>query len=199
VRKFRLLPVNYQLLRESKPAFEEALLASSTFAGYLQRTEWNVRDTDGTVVFTFASKVAGGSLRTIDFAKKHGKPWVHISRQGPDHADPAVALQRFIQEHGIEVLNVAGSRESKEPGLHRWAMRVINDAFFLGGKPPRDAWRTRVCIPLLPSDSRLHVTRKEATNASFFLWLVNFLKIGRVSIHLRRGVTKFQKKYVPLS
>lgn len=29
-------------------------LAETTSANYLQRTEWNVRDTDGTIVFTMA-------------------------------------------------------------------------------------------------------------------------------------------------
>jgi hypothetical protein len=105
-------------------------LQETPSGSYLQRTEWNVRDSGGTVVFTLAKEVTGGSLRTINFAKKHKKPWVHISKSGPVSTEPALLLQNFIDTHGIEILNVAGSRESKEPGLHRWVMKVIEDAFF---------------------------------------------------------------------
>lgn len=104
-------------------------LTETPSVGYLQRTEWNVRDTDGTVVFTLSAKVTGGSLKTLEFAAKHGKPAIHVARAGA-LVEPALVLQEFVKEHGIKVLNVAGSRESKEPGIHVWVMRVIEDAFF---------------------------------------------------------------------
>jgi hypothetical protein len=47
-----------------------------------------------------------------------------------------LSLQRFVDEHGIKRLNVAGSRESKEPGIHRWVMKVIEDAFFWSENHP---------------------------------------------------------------
>lgn len=105
-------------------------LVETPSASYLQRTEWNVRDHDGTVVFTLAAAVTGGSLRTIGFAKKHGKPCLHLSRDGG--LDQPAVLKRFVAEHGIRTLNVAGSRESKEPGLHDWVVEVLEKAFFRG-------------------------------------------------------------------
>jgi len=95
---------------------------------YAQRTEWNVRDSDGTVVFTLAEEVTGGSLLTIEIARRARKPWVHIF-PGVNF-EPAAGLRRFVQEHGIKILNVAGSRESEEPGIGRWVYQVIEDAFF---------------------------------------------------------------------
>ena len=102
-------------------------LTETPSASYLQRTEWNVRDNDGTVVFTLAAEVTGGSLRTIGFASKHGKPCLHVSGTSKD---PAALIRRFTAEHAIKTPNVAGSRESKEPGIHDWVMRVLNAAFF---------------------------------------------------------------------
>ena len=102
-------------------------LQETPSASYLQRTEWNVRDSDGTVVFTIARKVTGGSLRTIEFAEKHGKPCLHLST---GDYNPSVTLLGFIKDHDIRVLNVAGSRESKEPGIWAWTFGVIEDAFF---------------------------------------------------------------------
>ena len=46
---------------------------------YLQRTEWNVRDSDGTVIFSLGEHLTGGSWRTVEFAIKHRKPHIHIS------------------------------------------------------------------------------------------------------------------------
>jgi putative molybdenum carrier protein len=102
--------------------------------------------TDGTVVFTIGKDASGGSLRTIEFARKHKKPCAHISRAG--NYKPEEALQRFVQEQGIIRLNVAGSRESREPGIYLWVYDVIGNAFFwsqrhpgmLGG--PGEGWRS---------------------------------------------------------
>lgn len=106
-------------------------LTETPSASYLQRTEWNVRDSDGTVVFTLAAEVTGGSLRTVGFAGKHKKPCLHVSRAAEGGLfSPSMQLRDFVKEHGIKTLNVAGSRESKEPGIHDWVMRVLVDAFF---------------------------------------------------------------------
>ncbi len=112
------------------------LLLETPSASYLQRTEWNVRDNDGTVVFTLAPEATGGSLKTIQFAQKHDKPVLHLSRSGIGYSDPALILQKFVDEHKIETLNVAGSRESKEPGIHSWVMEVLENAFFWSENHP---------------------------------------------------------------
>ena len=39
-------------------------LRETPSAGYSQRTEWNVRDSDATVIFTIADRLNGGSLKT---------------------------------------------------------------------------------------------------------------------------------------
>ena len=102
-------------------------LKETPSAGYLQRTEWNARDSDGTVVFTLARTISGGSRRTIQFVEKHRKPWIHIFS---GTYQPAEDLQKFVQLHGIRRLNIAGSRESKEPGIYRWATNILESAFF---------------------------------------------------------------------
>ena len=100
-------------------------------SSYPQRTEWNVRDSDGTVVFTMAPTVTGGSLKTIGFAMKHRKPCIHVSMLGDQSGkDRSMMLRHFILEYDIRILNVAGSRESKEPGIYQWVMRELAGAFF---------------------------------------------------------------------
>jgi hypothetical protein len=36
--------------------------------------------------FSLAPKLAGGSLKTVEFARKHGKPLIHVSAVDPDPA-----------------------------------------------------------------------------------------------------------------
>src|ERR1700751_3957397 len=52
-------------------------LKETPSAAYLQRTEWNVRDGDATVVFSIAATLTGGSLKTVEFARKHNRPRLH--------------------------------------------------------------------------------------------------------------------------
>ena len=110
------------------------LLKETPSANYLQRTEWNVRDTDGTLVFTLSDKPTGGSLKTVAFAKKHGKPCLHIGRVARSQ-DPALLVRQFITEHDIRRLNVAGSRESKEPGIAQWVKETLSRALLPSGEP----------------------------------------------------------------
>ena len=106
-------------------------LRETPSADYLQRTEWNVRDSDATVVFTFAAKVTGGSRKTLAFAQAHGKPCLHLPlRDVRDYEDPVLKLQRFVEQHGVRVLNIAGSRENKEPGLYLAVVKLLENAFF---------------------------------------------------------------------
>jgi hypothetical protein len=106
------------------------LLTETPSANYLQRTEWNVRDSDATVIFTLSSQLSGGSKRTAEFAEKHRKPWIHVSRQAASYEGPALVLQRFVQKHNARILNVAGTRASKEPEVWRFAYETLGATFF---------------------------------------------------------------------
>jgi Circularly permutated YpsA SLOG family len=46
-------------------------LKEAPSSSHLQRTESKVRDSDGTLVFSLAPKLTGGSLRTVEFAREH--------------------------------------------------------------------------------------------------------------------------------
>ena len=105
-------------------------LLEETSSAVLQRIGRNVRDSDGTVVFTLAS-TTGGLRRTIDLAASFGKPWLHLAKSGTD--DPAVMLQHFVTANSIQCLNVAGTQESEEPGIYLWVSGVIETAFWSPG------------------------------------------------------------------
>ena len=89
-----------------------------------QRTEWNVRDADGTLVLT-EGEPSGGTAVTIHFARRRRKPCLVLDLD--DGPDPA-AVGRWIAANGIGVLNVAGPRESKRPGIRARASAFLREA-----------------------------------------------------------------------
>ncbi len=95
--------------------------------GYLQRTEWNVRDSDGTVILSLSQTLTGGSSKTAELARQHGKPWLHLAKDASEATGER--LHRFVQEHGIHVLNVAGPRASTEPNIGAFVRAALDLAF----------------------------------------------------------------------
>ena len=100
---------------------------------YAQRTTWNVRDSDGTLILTRSaliprqssgplgeesrgrSRGTGGTAQTVEDAKQLGKPHLGVDLNRPL---PVEAVRGWIHTNRIRVLNVAGPRESKDPGIY---------------------------------------------------------------------------------
>src|SRR5215475_32029 len=61
---------------------------------YSQRTEWNVRDSDGTAVFSIRRELRGGSLLTVELAGNRKKPVIHL-RQEDEWTNHAQELRSF--------------------------------------------------------------------------------------------------------
>jgi hypothetical protein len=100
-------------LAEDGPIDPSYPLVETPSADYAQRTEWNVRDSDGTLVLV-RGRATGGTALTMDLARQHGKPLLVLDLAGEPLPDEA---SRWIATHGIDVLNVAGPRESQKPGI----------------------------------------------------------------------------------
>jgi hypothetical protein len=90
-----------------------------------QRTVWNVRDSDGTLVL-LVSEPAGGTALTVAEAVRMGRPLLVLSLARPRR--PEVVLD-WMAEHAIRVLNVAGPRESEAPGLYALAFSFLEAVF----------------------------------------------------------------------
>lgn len=112
---------------EDGPLPAHYLLQETPTANYLQRTEWNVRDSDATLIFTLSDKLDGGSKRTAAFAESLGKPWLHVR---PGVHPKYVA--RFLARHTVTTLNVAGKRESSAPGIGDLVREVLSQAVRIG-------------------------------------------------------------------
>jgi hypothetical protein len=91
---------------------------------YPQRTEWNVRDSDGTLVL-HAGPPRGGTALTLRILARQRKP-VQVVDLDKGASPPAVA--EWIAGQAIRVLNVAGPRESESPGIGARARRFLEEA-----------------------------------------------------------------------
>jgi ribosomal-protein-alanine N-acetyltransferase len=107
-------------------------LKETPSGGYAQRTEWNVRDSDGTVVFSIAPLLTGGSKRTQNLARQYHKPILHLWPEGLPFPDSE--LLRFLGDNEIKVLNVAGPRASEEPEVGTFVRDVLEKAFMPSGE-----------------------------------------------------------------
>lgn len=88
-----------------------------------ERTAWNVRDSDGTLILVGA-EMSSGTERAAAEARRLGRPLYRWRCGTP--ADPD-ALARWVQVFRVAVLNVAGPRESEEPGIYLAAREQLLD------------------------------------------------------------------------
>ena len=111
---------------EDGPIDERYPLQETPSDVYAQRTSWNVRDSDGTLVIA-PDETTGGTAFTIEEAERYRKPLLQV--KNTDTKDAPTRIQRWIKEHDITVLNVAGPRASEVPGIYEEARRILEPVF----------------------------------------------------------------------
>ena len=92
---------------------------------YPERTEWNVRDSDVTLIVTRGDP-DGGTALTLRLAKSMGKPVRVIDLESPPFA---TMVRDWLQELQPAVINVAGPRESSQPGIYAAAKAYLLQLF----------------------------------------------------------------------
>ncbi len=92
-----------------------------------QRTEWNVRDSDATLIISPFPVVSNGTAYTLQMIEKHNKPFVVVNYNTLviQNTDLIISLSEWIKTNKIKVLNIAGPRESKVPGIYRNALNFL--------------------------------------------------------------------------
>jgi len=117
-------------LTEDSPLPEKYNYEEMPSSSYPERTEQNVIHSDGTLILSHG-KLTGGSLLTNEFAEKHEKPFLHIYLYEEIIYGAAVHIVDWVQDHGIEVLNVAGPRASKDPEIYEKVVMTIELVYYM--------------------------------------------------------------------
>jgi hypothetical protein len=99
---------------EDGPIVEKYPLQETTLGDYRVRTEKNVKESDGTIIFTIG-KPTGGTALTVKKAKALDKPHMVIDLDDDYDFD---AVKGWLVDNNIEVLNIAGPRGSKFPDVY---------------------------------------------------------------------------------
>lgn len=99
-------------------------LVETDSADWNERTEANVRDSDGTLIIS-RGPLTGGSRYTAEVARDLGRPLLHADLATPPLAAVAGSVRRWTEANSIGVLNVAGPRASKDPGLHPLVVELL--------------------------------------------------------------------------
>ena len=102
---------------------EKYVLQETSSRDYEQRTEWNVRDSDGLLVLATGRMDAGTQL-AIDHANLLNRPFFVVNLLSKPHFD---SVHYWLEYEKIGILNVAGPRESRVPGIRSMAMAYLKD------------------------------------------------------------------------
>lgn len=92
---------------------------------YADRTRRNVTDSDATLILTYGEP-SGGTGLTVACAQAWKRPCLIVELSLP--ANPE-SVRRWISDHHIRTLNIAGPRESTAPGIHDDAARFLLSVF----------------------------------------------------------------------
>jgi hypothetical protein len=120
-------------MTESGPLPAKYQLQEMATKSYPKRTEKNVLDSDGTLIFSYGA-LSGGSALTRKMAKKHNRPWLHIDLNKLSSFDASEVVREWIEQEAIQVLNVAGPRASKDPGVYDAVVQILETALNHGRK-----------------------------------------------------------------
>lgn len=101
------------------PALNGYGLIQHSSPNYPPRTRMNCQDSDLTAIFGDLKSM--GTKLTVDICKSDGIPYI----LNPD----AVELRTMCEDLGVETLNVAGNRASKDAGIEDLVRKVIVEAF----------------------------------------------------------------------
>ena len=100
-------------------------------AAYEERTRLNVVDADAILILA-SGPLSGGTGLTAETAAAQGKPLLVAD---PFSAPDPQAVADWLAENGVRVLNVAGPRESTQPGIYRAAADFLTQVLALTRRP----------------------------------------------------------------
>ncbi|MEX0680800.1 MAG: putative molybdenum carrier protein [Balneolales bacterium] len=106
------IPQHYEHLKET-PEEETGL-----------RTEWNIRDSDATLIISHGP-LDGGSLYTRVQAEAMGRPWLHLDLDETGEEGAVRKASEWLASVRPHTLNVAGPRASRDPYIYEKTRRIL--------------------------------------------------------------------------
>ena len=99
-------------------------LQEADSADYSLRTELNVIHSDATLILN-RGKLDGGTSATVEFCQQHDKPYSVVQLDKVSAEQAVASISCFLAAAKPRVLNIAGPRESKCPGIHQATWDIL--------------------------------------------------------------------------
>ncbi len=97
---------------------------------YRDRTEKNILNADGTLIFSFGP-LSGGSALTEALAIRHDRPFLHIDLELISKTQATTMVESWLQTMHIETVNIAGPRASSEPRIYKAVYSLLTGICWL--------------------------------------------------------------------
>lgn len=98
------------------PEWFRAGMVECTIAGWPARTEANICTSDATLIMVWNKRLSGGTKLTYELCQRLRKPY-RVEHLGVATNQARRSLLDWLESYEVVTVNVAGPRESKEPGI----------------------------------------------------------------------------------
>jgi len=88
---------------------------------YQVRTDWNIRDSDATMILNLG-ELEGGTALTEILASGYGSPCIVLDLEADQDMEQ---LYAWLKENMVSTLNIAGPRASKRPNAYRLTVELL--------------------------------------------------------------------------
>lgn len=88
-----------------------------------QRTEWNCRDSDGTLIVMREDPLSAGTEFCLEMCQLYLKEYMIINLTKFN----LPGVQKWLENNNIEILNVAGPSEESSPGIFERTKQMLID------------------------------------------------------------------------
>ncbi len=96
---------------------------------YTERTEMNIKDSDGTLVL-YSGNIDSGTKFTLKRAMELQKPFFSIDIKNDLDT---ISIKQWMKTYNIKIINIAGPRESSSPGIYKLVYEFLKTNIFLFG------------------------------------------------------------------
>jgi Circularly permutated YpsA SLOG family len=103
---------------------------------FAERTLANVRGSDGMIII-YSDRLRGGTEYTVECSKQLQRPYQLIDASRISTEEAARSIVDFVRKHKIDVLNVAGPRQSEWPEGYDYAFRALETFLDLLRRSPQ--------------------------------------------------------------
>ncbi len=124
------IPKGYKTEKGLFPSLARFGLVETKSSGYEERTRLNVWDSDGTLLLA-RNWNSPGTVKTQEICEGIFKPFFRVMFSEPGDVILTIPhdVVEWIQREDIHILNIAGNRESKAPGIQKWATQFLIEVF----------------------------------------------------------------------